>query len=133
MGMMILEKIETDVDKNIDLTSYMVEGKVTAEQIISTIETFHKKKPTKYVLWDFSAMNVDHLQFSEIESIAYFVIKYAYTGNAAKTALVFSSEDGFGLGRTFEAYCKIEGIPQKIMSFYAVDEARKWLNRDYWG
>jgi len=131
MGMMTLEMIDAYVDKNSDLTSYIVEGKFTAMQVIATIEAFHRAIPTKHVLLDFSATHVNHLQNFEIERIANVVNKNAYTGKFVKTALVFSSDADFGLGRMFEALSQNGGVPQKIMSFHTVEEARKWLDADY--
>jgi len=80
---------------------------------------------------DFSATHVNHLQNFEIERIAKFVNQHAYTGNVVKMALVFSSVVDFGLGRMFEALSQNGGVPQKIMSFHTVEEARKWLDADY--
>ena len=127
---MLLEKIDAYVDRNKDLTSYTVEGRVTAKQIITTIEEFHQSISTKYLLLDFSNSHVHHLQNFEIESIANVFNKHAFIENLEKIALVFSSNVDFGIGRMFETFTEIRGVPQEIMSFHTVDEAYKWLNMD---
>ena len=124
------DMIETHVHEFKNLTNFRLKGKVTAEQIIAVIEKFYNEKPTRYVLMDFSAAQIAHLATEEIKRIAGVIKKYKDARIVKKTALVFSSDAEFGLGRMFEGISGVEGIPQEYMSFRNVEEAEKWLDED---
>ena len=125
---MIPARIDRNVDKRIDLTSYMVDGEVTAERIISTITRFYRTAPTRRVLWNFSTAHVHHLKGFEIERIADIVRSYAEPEFPFKTALVFGSKADFGIGRMFETLSQVNDNPYDIMCFYTLEEAIIWLD-----
>ena len=121
-------KINAHLNEDSSVTTYVVEGKVSVEHLITTIEVFHCSKPTKYVLWDFSATHVNHLQTFEIQRIASVINNFSSNGSVEKTALVFSSDVDFGLGRMLEALAQTEKMPQEIMSFRNLNAAHQWLD-----
>ena len=45
-----------------------------------------------------------------------------------KTALVFSKNTGFGLGRMFGALSEIEDVQIEYMSFRSISKAKEWLD-----
>ena len=119
--------IESYLDEVNNLTSYVLKGKVEADQIITSIKAFYQGKPTKYVLWNSSQAQVAHLYNNDIERIVNTVENYADRTIVMKTALVFSEDVAFGLGRMFELIGEIEGLPPRFKSFRNIDEAKKWL------
>ena len=122
-------KIDTTVNEKNELTSYWVNGQVTTEQIISTIEDYYSgRRPTKHVLWNFSSTHIHHLKGFEIERIANAALTYSGIENPLKTALVFASKADFGVGRMFEAFSHCVENPKITMCFYTLEEALKWLD-----
>ena len=120
-------KIKSAVDERRDLTSFSVEGIISADQLIKTIQQFYGENPTGLVLWDFTATNIHHLKTSEIEHIANTTRKFSYNSEVLRAALVFSSDVDFGLGRMFEVLSHAGRFNQKIRSFHSRENARNWL------
>ena len=119
--------IETNLDENNNLTSYIVQGTLLPDQIIATIHEFYSEKPTKYVLWNFSQAQIAQISNNDIKEIVKIVTKCADRNIVLKTALVFSEDGAFGLGRMFETLAELEETPQQFMSFRNIDDAYKWL------
>ena len=128
--MMSSGKIESAVDEQCSLTSFSVEGIISAEQLITTIQQFYAENPTSLVLWDFTATNIHHLQTAEIERIANTTRNISYSSRVLRAALVFSSDVDFGLGRMFEVLSHAGKLDQKIRSFHSRENAKKWLEAD---
>ncbi|MGB5747613.1 MAG: hypothetical protein WBM69_11550 [Desulfobacterales bacterium] len=120
--------IESYIDDINNLTSYIVQGTLMTDQIIATIDEFFSEKPTKYVLWNFSQAQIAQISNNDIKEIVKIVTKYADRNIVLKTALVFSEDGAFGLGRMFEMLAEMEETPQQFMSFRNADDAYKWLS-----
>ena len=120
--------IESYIDDINNLTSYIVQGTLMTDQIIATIDEFFSEKPTKYVLWNFSQAQIAQISNNDIKEIVKIVTKYADRNIVLKTALVFSDDSAFGLGRMFESLADIEDTPQEFMCFHNADDAYKWLS-----
>ena len=120
-------EIEYYLDETNNLTSLFVKGRVEANQIIAAIKAFYQGTPTKYVLWNYSQAQLSHLSNNDVERIADTVNRYSNRSLVRKTALVFSQEVSFGLGRMFELLAELKGIPPRFMCFKKLDEAKSWL------
>jgi hypothetical protein len=119
--------IETYLDENSNLTSYIVQGTLLTDQIIATIHEFYSEKPTKYVLWNFSQAQTSQISSNDVKEIVKIVTKYADRNIVLKTALVFSEDGAFGVGRMFEILAGMEETPQQFMAYLNPDDAYKWL------
>jgi hypothetical protein len=119
--------IETYLDENSNLTSYIVQGTLLTDQIIATIHEFYSEKPTKYVLWNFSQAQTSQISSNDVKEIVKIVTKYADRNIVLKTALVFSEDGAFGVGRMFETLAGMEETPQQFMAYLNADDAYKWL------
>jgi hypothetical protein len=119
--------IETYLDENSNLTSYIVQGTLLTDQIIATIHEFYSEKPTKYVLWNFSQAQTSQISSNDVKEIVKIVTKYADRNIVLKTALVFSEDSAFGVGRMFETLAGMEETPQQFMAYLNADDAYKWL------
>jgi hypothetical protein len=118
---------ETYLDENSNLTSYIVQGTLLTDQIIATIHEFYSEKPTKYVLWNFSQAQTSQISSNDVKEIVKIVTKYADRNIVLKTALVFSEDGAFGVGRMFETLAGMEETPQQFMAYLNADDAYKWL------
>jgi len=122
--------IETTKDESLSLTTNIARGQITYDNFMNWINDYYSGAITKYVLWDFTEADVSGITSKEYEKIAAFVkIKSDQKGGkkGGKSALVHSQDVGFGLGRMFEVFSRMEGIEFEFKSFRSINEAKKWL------
>jgi hypothetical protein len=122
-----MDSINTTIDDSLQFTIHTIKGKVSPEEIIDKIKTYSKNGPTELVLWDFSKADLSNIKFEHVETCISLASQYLNHRNSGKTALVFSSDVGYGLGRIFET--RIDIIDSKIpyMTFRNKKDALKWL------
>ena len=119
--------IETTVDKNRQLTIQTITGEATFDEIARAIKTYYEGVVTKFVLWDSSQALFDKVKASEVEALAAVAKRYSSCRQGGKTALVFSSDLGFGIGRMFDTHHEILASKISHASFRSREEAFKWL------
>ncbi|RPI02566.1 MAG: hypothetical protein EHM64_13780 [Ignavibacteriae bacterium] len=119
--------IDTNIDTNHQLTIHTIVGEVLAEEISDKIRTYSESGPTNYVLWDFSRAVLDKIKSHDVEIFISLTSQYASYRKGGKTALVFSSDLGFGLGREFDTYTDLKESRIPYMTFRRKEDAIKWL------
>jgi hypothetical protein len=119
--------IDTTNDLSLQLTIHTITGEVSPEEISNKIKTYSESGPTEFVLWDFSKAELSKITFSHVETFIALTKQYSSYRKRGKTALVFSSNLGFGLGRIFDT--RLELMESKIpyMTFRSKEDALKWL------
>jgi uncharacterized protein YbgA (DUF1722 family) len=105
-----------------------VEGSLTFDEQITTLQEFYSADPTANVLWDFRGHKGNRISSEEVQKIISLVKSYGNKRPKGKTALVSNKDLDFGLSRVSEAYANIENLPWEIRSFRSMDEALKWIN-----
>lgn len=118
--------VQTEIDKNKDLTTITVAGLLTAEDITTTIRNFYKN-PTRLVLWYANDCELDALSATDLEEASKLISQMKPVKNEGKTAFVVGN-DNFGLGVLFETFTKIEHLPREYRSFTSEEEAIRWLS-----
>ncbi len=120
--------IESSLDSTRDLTMYTVNGEFTAEQVSETIREYYAGNPTHRVIWDFTAASFEKIAATVPQQMADVARQHSEVRvEGAKTALVFGSDAGFGLGRMFETFQELQNAPVAYRSFRSRDEALDWL------
>jgi hypothetical protein len=119
--------IEVEVDQRQDLTTCNVVGPVSADEIIHAIEDFYAGEPTRKVLWILTEASFDDLTSEDVRRIAQTTERFSHMRKTGKTALVFSGDIGFGLGRMHEAFRDLQASPVRQESFRSLDDALQWL------
>lgn len=120
--------IEKRVDIAENLTIFTVVGKVEREVYEKTFKDFYEKGPvTKFVLFDLTRSVVDHLDSSEVYSLAQTPRTCLGAREGGKTAIVAPSDLTFGLARMFEFTTGKEGLSFDTSTFRTTDEAMQWL------
>jgi hypothetical protein len=116
------------VDPSKHLSTFIVTGKISSNEIIGTIESFYKKKFNNNVLWDFRYANVNLTFSNELENIAnsFFRSNWKFQ-NIGKTAIVGSADLWFSIAKMYAKFIKISDLSNKIQVFRFMDEAIKWL------
>ena len=119
--------IETSKEIPSELTVNKAKGKLTAEELLIWVSDYYSEITTKLILWDFNEADLSSITSEEFMEIAREVKNRSDLRVEGKTAFVFNSDLGFGLGRMFQAFSEIEGTQFEFMSFCDVVEAKKWL------
>lgn len=120
-------KIETIIDESKDLTIQTVTGDITSSEIIQKITEYYMGKSTNFILWDFSKANVVNIKSDEIQKIVELTKKYSHFRKEGKTAMVFSSQLGFALGRIYDILHDIGKSEIRHMAFQDIESAARWL------
>jgi len=122
-----MEIIQKLLDPENNLTIYTVTGEVTVQDIIQKVKAFYAREPTQLVLWDLTEANLSKIPSEDIIQIIYVIKKLSTSRKGEKTAMVFSSKFGYGLGRMFTAFSEMEETGIEYGSFHSVKEAKQWL------
>jgi hypothetical protein len=119
--------IDTSIDIDRQLTIHTVTGEVLSDEISNKIKTYNESGPTKFILWDFSEASLKKITSSQIEAFVTLTKQYSNLRKGGKTALVFSSDFGFGLGRVFDIHQDLVESEIPHMTFRSKELALNWL------
>ncbi len=122
MGEITIERVAEQ-----SLTLFVSHGRVTAAELAQGIERFYAEGATRHVLWDFTQADLSGIQREDVHGLVEKTLAYRAQRPAGRTALVFSSELGFGLGRMFDSLQGVAENPVEHRSFRDAESARRWL------
>jgi hypothetical protein len=120
--------IETQVDREQDYTIYTVHGDFTADQIGRAIQIFFDGNMTTLTLWDFTDAEFGNISGAIPQQVA--GLSQQFEGKrvpGAKTAMVFTKDVGYGLGRMFEMFRELQDSQTDYRTFRSRAEALRWL------
>jgi hypothetical protein len=123
-----LGEITLEIDRDRDLTVRAIIGDVHVEQLVDALADYFAGEPTLNVLLDFSKAVMGRLSASDVRLLAQVTRQYADSRAGGKTALVFSTVFGYGLGRMFEQLRHASGAPVAYKSFRSREAAMEWLS-----
>ncbi len=92
-------------------------GDVPAEQRVDALATYYAGEPTLNVLLDFTEAKLGMLSTSDVRHLAKLTPQYADGRAGGKTALLFGSLFGYGLGRMFEQLRHASGAQVAYRAF----------------
>jgi hypothetical protein len=122
--------ITTTVDRAADLTVQVTRGPVTADEIEATIVAFYAGEVTRKILWDFREASFEQMTGEHVRGLVLLTQRFSHLRPGGRTAMLFSSTLGFGLGRMFEGIRKAtDGADLEHASFTSLDEAMAWLDQ----
>jgi hypothetical protein len=126
--------IRRQTDEERDLTVFVLEDEVTAEELSSCLTEFWERGPiTRFVLWKgMEGATIGRLTADQIRAASRIVRRYGdrmdqRTGG--KSAIVAVEDIDFGLARMFEAMHKSGGppLPYDVKVFRDETEALEWF------
>ncbi len=120
-------KIETTFDLANDLTLVKGTGKLTAEDLLDWMKEFYPDKITALILWDETETDLSGLDAEALQDIAQRAKQVSDSGKGGQAAVVYGNLLEYGIGRMFQAFCEIEGLPYEVQSFQDFEAARVWL------
>ncbi|MBE0583276.1 MAG: hypothetical protein IH612_05870 [Desulfofustis sp.] len=109
------------------LTIFNAQGTISAGNILEELQDYYAGQPTLNSLWDFSEADVTGISADDISSLARYIRQRIKDRQGGKSALVFSKDLDFGLGRMIDAQLEIEGSPVAMSSFKNKSDALRWL------
>ena len=119
--------IITEIDDLNDVAIHTFLGRVTAKEMAGKIECYFSGAVNINVLWDFSEAHMEEITSDNVRDFVEMAKRYAPARKGGKTAMVFSTDLGFGLGRMFNAYQDIVKSPVSYESFRNKSAALEWL------
>ena len=125
-----MAKIDVKIDTDKDLTTFIVEGSLTADEILEYSIKYYDDKPTRLVLWDGTNGTVSSISNVEFSAISQKMRNFTKNRLNGKTALVGRFDVDFGLARSYESHAAIAQLPVKYRAFCNVDEAMQWLEQE---
>ena len=122
--------ITLEIDRDRDLTVRAIIGDVPVQQLVEALAEYFAGEPTLNVLLDFSEAVMVRLTASDVRLLAKVTRQYADRRAGGKTALVFSSAIGYGLGRMFEQLRHASGAQVAYRAFREREKAMEWLGEE---
>jgi hypothetical protein len=119
--------ITASIDSSGGLTVHRVEGTFTIADLRDAAVAFVRDAPTPMALWDFTAADFGSVQAGSLAVVFDGVRPYAENRRGARSALLFSSAVGFGLGRMSEALAEVRSYPYPFKAFSDREAALHWL------
>ena len=119
--------LQTAVDREAGLTEFTVTGAVPPGVLLQAVRDFYAGEPTHLVLWDLREADLSALQSDDVRLVVEATEPAAATRPGGLTAMVFSQDAGYGLGRMFEILQGLRDPSLRRRSFRDLDEARRWL------
>ena len=120
-------EITLEIDRTRNLTMWAIVGDVPAEQLVDALATYYVGEPTLNILLDFSDARIGMLSANDVRHLAKLTRQYAERRTGGKTALVFGSVFGYGLGRMFEQLRHASGAEVGYKAFREREKAMEWL------
>lgn len=110
-----------------DLKIIVASGVLTRADLQSAALDLMRGRPARAALWDFTGGDGSALSTQDL--VAVFDAALPYTGirGGMKTAMLFESTLGFGLGRLCEALAEVRGFPCELKAFLSREDAMLWL------
>jgi hypothetical protein len=119
--------LQTAVDREAGLTEFTVTGAVAPEVLLQAIRDFYAGEPTHLVLWDLREADLSALRSDDVRLVVEATEPAGETRPGGLTAMVFSQDAGYGLGRMFEILQGLRDPSVRRRSFRDLAEARRWL------
>lgn len=110
-----------------ELTVHVVSGSVTVADVRDAAMVFLQEAPTRLSFWDFSNAQFSGIEVRDLVSLLSAILPYTDRRRGGKTALLFNSTEGYGLGRLCEALAEVRDFPFEFKTFSDRKEARLWL------
>jgi len=120
--------ITSRIDKNRDLTIFIVTGRLSYDEVMTEVEAFYKGETTKHVLWDFLKTTERQITVEQAEKILSLKQRYEGESGSGKTAVVAHERFFYGLSRTFAMQSNLLKARYTVMVFSSRDTAYKWFD-----
>jgi hypothetical protein len=125
-----LATISIVVHREWNLTERVVVGELTLADVMSELNRFYDGPITKHVLWNLEEATFGMLNPIDVERISLAAAPMVKNRASGKSAVVATSDLGYGFSRMYQAYREINMVTLPYKSFRVRQEAIDWLLSD---
>ena len=121
--------VRTKMDPEKDCRYHTVTGELTLVRLKNALSAVYARPGFRYdqsSLWDLRKATTQHVSAAEVQSIAALVKKHWAGSEAARSALVVSTDLDYGMARMYEMLMEGE-IGPRVKVFRDMEEAKAWL------
>ncbi len=120
-------KIRTTIEKASGLTLVKGTGELTIADFEEWLDAYYPDRVTALILWDETEADLSGLDAEALRRLAHRAKIKSDARKVGKGAVVYAQPLAFGLGRMFQTFTEMEGLPYEVQSFLTFEDARKWL------
>ena len=121
-----MSSIDISVDNTLELSTYVVKGKISFEEIFDALLEFYSH-PTKYLIWDIREADISNASNDDLRKLVKTTKEVARVRPSGKTAILGQTDLQFGLARMYATYGELEDHPVQISVFRSLEPAMKWI------
>lgn len=118
------------IESENDLTIYIVEGALTADEFLQCSSESYINNSTKNVLMDLKKGSISNISSDDLKAIACGMKECIQKRMGGKTAIVSKLNVDFGMGRMYEAFAQYENLPIIYQTFRDIEKAKQWLQSE---
>jgi len=122
-----MTSVTLELDPGSKITTATGRGRVTASDLLATLQAFYDNAPTLLALCDLSDADLSSLSTEELTRIVQFTERRAEVRRGGKTAIATSRSLEYGMARMYEILAEAYAHPVKIRAFHTREEALQWL------
>ncbi len=122
--------IETTFEAESGFTLVKGTGKLTVEDFNGWLEQYYPDRVTRLILWDETEADLSELDADALRGLAHRAKNMSAAGRGGRGAVVYATPLTYGLGRMFQTFTEMEGLPYEVQSFQNFEDARAWLARE---
>ena len=127
---MTMGTIETTFEADSGLTLVKGTGKLTLEDFNGGLAQYYPNRVTALILWGETEADLSELDADALRGLVLRAKKKSTASTGGKGAVVYARPLEFGLGRMFQTFAEMEGLPYEVQSFQNFEDARAWLARE---
>ena len=116
------------IDEANHLAVHVLNGTISAKDIIDAVKAQSASGPTLHNLWDLTDADMSRITNDDIQEIALLVKQAAPKGRTGRTAIVSASDLGFGIGRAYSTLAELFGQSVEVQSFRSQQAAKEWIS-----
>lgn len=120
----------TTRDLENDLTTHVITGPVSEEEMYRALEGDGDGQPTALVLWNMSHADVAHITPGILRRFIKRAAELGANRPGGRTAIIAPDDLQYGLARMSEAFAEMESAPYSLRAFRDQEEAFQWLRSE---
>lgn len=106
-----------------DLTLFVGQGSLTADDFVAAMETHYGKHPSSLAIWDLAQSDLSNLDMPALIRIAEGAMSTAKQRKNPRNLIVLAAEQESNLVRLYEEISEMRGSPVRYQLYFSRAEA----------
>ena len=123
-----MAEIKSDISP--ELAVFTVEGALTADEVVDTLNKYYPNFVKKHIIWDFTNGDLSDMTIDDFEMIAKVAKRTMTPSEERKTAFVATGDLEYGLMRMYSAFGELKRTPTNYSVFKNLAKAKAWIDED---